>query len=372
MSSPAAAAEVSVAFGTPAIVVDLARPAGADLGPSGPAGGSGPAGASGPAGLSGAGPGAVSPPRGLPGPPGFSWAGPDTVARPPGLAVVVVGVHPGGLGAVPAGLAGLADVVVADPGPVLATVEAAPQASVTLALVLRAAGALGVAEALAVESAAYSTLQSGAEFARWRAGRVSAGADGRAVATEAGAGATPGPAVLVERAGADLHITLNRPERHNAVDVALRDELVEALTVACADPSIERVVLAGAGPSFCSGGDLAEFGSRPDPATAHLVRLTRSPARLLAELGPRLEARLHGACIGAGIEMAAFAGRVVARPDTLMSLPELRLGLIPGAGGTVSLPRRIGRHRTAELALTATPLEAATALAWGLVDAVEP
>ncbi|MDQ1499241.1 MAG: hypothetical protein QOI86_2581, partial [Actinomycetota bacterium] len=169
-----------------------------------------------------------------------------------------------------------------------------------------------------------------------------------------------------------LRVTLSRPERHNAVNMALRDQLVEALLVACADPTIERVVLDGAGPSFCSGGDLTEFGTLPDPATAHLVRLTRSPARLLGELAPRLEVRLHGACIGAGIEMAAFARRVVAHPDTAISLPEVGLGLIPGAGGTVSLPRRIGRHRTAELALSPTPIDAATALRWGLIDAIEP
>jgi enoyl-CoA hydratase/carnithine racemase len=156
------------------------------------------------------------------------------------------------------------------------------------------------------------------------------------------------------------------------VTSALQQELVEALLVAGADASVERVLLDGSGPSFCSGGDLAEFGTLPDPATAHLVRLTRSPARLLAELAPRLEVRLHGACIGAGIEMAAFAGRIVAHPDTLISLPEVSLGLIPGAGGTVSLPRRIGRHRTAELALTGMKLGAAEALRWGLVDAVEP
>jgi enoyl-CoA hydratase/carnithine racemase len=178
--------------------------------------------------------------------------------------------------------------------------------------------------------------------------------------------------VLVERAGANLRLTLNRPARHNAVGTGLRDALFEALLVACADASVERVVLDGAGPSFCSGGDLDEFGTLPDPATAHLVRLTRSPARLLARLGARLEVRLHGACIGAGIEMAAFAGRVVARPDTVISLPEVGLGLIPGAGGTVSLPRRIGRHRTAELALRGGPIDAATALRWGLVDVVEP
>jgi len=255
--------------------------------------------------------------------------------------------------------------VVGDPDPVAAVVEASPRAAVALALTLRGGPAPDVAAALVTESAAYSMLQAGPEFARWRASTPAAGV------TSAPTGA-PAPPVLVERAGDELHVTLNRPARHNALDTALRDALFEALMVACADASVRRVVLAGAGPSFCSGGDLDEFGTLPDPATAHLVRLTRSPARLLARLRPRLEARVHGACIGAGIEMAAFAGRVVARSDTVISLPEVGLGLIPGAGGTVSLPRRIGRHRSAELAFRGGPIDAATALRWGLVDIVEP
>ena len=68
---------------------------------------------------------------------------------------------------------------------------------------------------------------------------------------------------------------------------------------------------------------------------------------------------------------AAFADRVVARPDTFVALPEVAMGLIPGAGGTVSLPRRIGRQRTAYLALSGRRLDVATAHAWGLVDAVD-
>jgi enoyl-CoA hydratase/carnithine racemase len=131
-------------------------------------------------------------------------------------------------------------------------------------------------------------------------------------------------------------------------------------------------VLRGLGPSFCAGGDLDEFGSFDDPAGAHIVRLTRSPARLLAALGPRVTARVHGACYGSGVELPAFAGRVVADPGSTFALPEVRLGLVPGAGGTVSLPRRIGRHRTALLGLSTAPIDAPTALAWGLVDAVEP
>jgi enoyl-CoA hydratase/carnithine racemase len=261
-------------------------------------------------------------------------------------------------------LADLVDLVVEDARSVMAAVQANPQAAVTLALVLRASLTLAVPAGLAAESAAYSMLQAGVEFARWRLGASPASPEGSPTRS--------GAPVLMERAGDWLHVTLNRPGRHNAVDAAVQEGLVEALLVACADPSIERVLFDGAGPSFCSGGDLAEFGTLPDPATAHLVRLTRSPARLLAALGSRLEVRVHGACIGAGIEMAAFAGRVVAAPDTLISLPEVAFGLIPGAGGTVSLPRRIGRHRTAELALGGSPIDAATAQRWGLVDAVEP
>ncbi len=78
----------------------------------------------------------------------------------------------------------------------------------------------------------------------------------------------------------------------------------------------------------------------------------------------------HGACVGAGTEMAAYAGRVVATPDAFFALPEVRMGLVPGAGGSVSVPRRIGRWRSAWLALTGDRLPAMTALRWGLVDEV--
>jgi enoyl-CoA hydratase/carnithine racemase len=80
---------------------------------------------------------------------------------------------------------------------------------------------------------------------------------------------------------------------------------------------------------------------------------------------------VHGACVGAGVELPAFAARVVAREDARFWLPELSMGLVPGAGGTVSLPRRIGRQRTAWLALSGAQLDASTALRWGLVDEID-
>jgi hypothetical protein len=257
-----------------------------------------------------------------------------------------------------------ADLVVAPDGPelaaTLATVEADPLAAITLAVLLRGAERRSVAEGLVAESTAYGLLQAGPEFAAWRRG---------VPRRERPAG--EGPPVLAERHGGELSITLNRPHVLNAFDAAMRDELVSALQVALADPSVTSVVLRGAGSSFCSGGDLDEFGTRPDPATAHLVRLQRSAGRVLSELADRTTVHIHGSTVGSGIELAAFAHQVVADRGTRISLPEVHLGLIPGAGGTVSLPPRIGRHATMLLAVGLPWVDAELALAWGLVDRLE-
>lgn len=241
------------------------------------------------------------------------------------------------------------------------TVRAAPRAAVALVKLLRITRVLPVADGLAAESAAYSMLLAGTEFARWLAGRPPR----RPLPDE------PKPAVVVERSGPVLHVVLNRPERRNAFDRTMRDGLVDAFDFALADPSVEQVVVRGAGPAFCSGGDLTEFGTSPDPSTAHLIRLDRSVAARVDRCHDRVVARVHGACIGAGIEIPSFAGRLVATPDTFFQLPELAMGLVPGAGGTVGITRRIGRWRTAYLALSGVRLDAGTALNWGLVDAVE-
>ena len=235
------------------------------------------------------------------------------------------------------------------------------QAAVVLGRVLRTTETLPVPAGLEVESFAYSTLLSGQEFRHWLRSRE--------------AQRLPLPAempVVTRRDGARLLITLNRPERRNAYGRQLRDALTDALRVALLDPAITRVVLDGAGPVFCSGGDLAEFGTAPDLATAHFIRTRAGAARLIHDLGTRIEARVHGPCVGAGIELPAFAGTVVADEGATFRLPEIDMGLIPGAGGTVSIPRRIGRWRTLYLALTGRPLPAATALVWGLVDSVAP
>ena len=217
----------------------------------------------------------------------------------------------------------------------LATVAGAPLAARAFVVHMRAAPR-PLEAGLDAESAVYSSLQAGPEFAAWRAGRPVRQRE------------PLGEPVRLERAGPTLTITLHRPEVRNALNTAMRDALVEAFALPALDPSIEAVHLRGVGESFCSGGDLDEFGTFPDRVTAHL----------------------HGACAGSGIELPAFAGRVLAAPSTRLSLPELALGLIPGAGGTVSITRRVGRHRTTRLGLTGESLDAATALDWGLIDAI--
>jgi enoyl-CoA hydratase/carnithine racemase len=279
----------------------------------------------------------------------------ELTSVPPHTGVIV------GMGSMAHPCASGCDMVVDDPSDVLAAIENAPIAAIALVWLLRATEAIDVADALIVESATYSTLQAGPEHEAWLAARTRRDSATRSEAEP----------VLVARDGDVLHLTLNRPEVRNAYNAAMRDALLDALEIAALDPSITTVRIDGAGPNFCSGGDLDEFGTRPDPATAHIIRVTRSVGRAVHDLRERVQVILHGPCVGAGVELPAFAGKVVARPDATFRLPEVAMGLVPGAGGTVSLPRRIGRHRTAWLALTGATIDAATALDWGLVDAVD-
>ena len=232
-------------------------------------------------------------------------------------------------------------------------------AALTAAQILRQTLDHSLDQALILESFAYSTLLASEGFRLWRERtprRVRPG--------------EPDERVVMAREGETLHLRLARPKARNAFDARMRDALVEALAFALEDPDEAMVLLDGEGPDFSAGGDLDVFGLAPDPGIAHLVRVQQSPARLIAALGPRLTASLHGHCIGAGIEAPAAAARVIAREGTVMRLPELGMGLIPGAGGTATIPRRIGRLRTLYMILSGAEIDALTARAWGLVDEV--
>lgn len=240
-------------------------------------------------------------------------------------------------------------------------IEKCPIAAVSVVQILRMSERVTFKDAVLIESFAYSSLLAGGEFAEWRA-----------LKTPRPVPHVTTPLVNFERDADHVTITLQRIDRRNAFSAQLRDQLVDALTSVLIDPSRPHVVLQAIGPAFCAGGDLDEFGSSRNLADAHAIRSTRSSAVLVHALGDRIEARIHGACIGAGIEIPASAHKVIARPDAFMQLPEIMMGLVPGAGGCASLPRRIGRHRSCFVALSASRIDADTALNWGLVDEISP
>ena len=252
------------------------------------------------------------------------------------------------------------------------TVIASPQASVSLVQLLRATETLNVRDALMAESWVYSMLQGGHVFQNWLRTQKPQQATAPPPTNQPAVPTDDSPAVLTDDSTDTLHLTLNRPERRNAFSAEMRDHLVKALRAANPAPPAGGIVLSGAGEAFCSGGDLNEFGTTPDSATAHIVRSLRSAAWEMHLLRDHIRVNLHGACIGAGIELPAFTANITSTPDAFFWLPEVRLGLVPGAGGTVSLPRRIGRHRTAWLALTNRRLNPPTAKKWGLIDAIIP
>lgn len=236
-----------------------------------------------------------------------------------------------------------------------------PIAASVLVQTLRVTEKMPVMQALDVESLAYATLQGGAEFRHWLENHK---AEFPAVPTD------DGPAVMIEREGNVLSLQLNRASNRNAINVEMRDALGEALQLVLADDAITSVQLSGRGKCFSVGGDLTEFGTLPDPASAHAIRSLTMPGRFLAQCADRAEVHVHGACIGSGVELPAFARKVTASADSFFHLPELQFGLLPGGGGCVGIPRRIGRQRMAWWVLSGKRINAQKALEWGLVDQV--
>ena len=231
------------------------------------------------------------------------------------------------------------------------------QPALVLAHLLRQKAYQNVSQGLVLESLSYGMLQSGSQFKAWlnQRGDIARVLDEK-------------PVVLASRSDESLEIYLNRPERSNAYSSDMRDQLFDFLQIARFDEAVTKVKLHGLGKSFCSGGDLAEFGSVDFPPDGHIIRMHRSPALSSHSIADKLEVYLHGVCAGAGIEIPAFASRVFGNESVEIFLPEISMGLIPGAGGTVSLPRRIGPQKTAYLAMSGKTLSLSDALAWGLID----
>ncbi len=181
------------------------------------------------------------------------------------------------------------------------------------------------------------------------------------------------PTVLFEKSGGLAYITLNRPEALNAYSVRMRDDLYEVLSAVTWDDEIRVVILKGAGErAFCAGADLKEFMTATSAVKARQIRVARDLWRLFLAVRQPLIAALHGFVLGSGMEMALLSDLRIASTDAVFGLPEVGLGIIPGAGGTQSLPRIMGLSRSLDMLLTNRRIDANEAYNSGLVNRVVP
>jgi enoyl-CoA hydratase len=181
-----------------------------------------------------------------------------------------------------------------------------------------------------------------------------------------------GAFVSIERRDAVALVTIDNPPV-NALSTALLAELEAAIEERDADDAVRAVVLTGAGErAFVAGADIREFPAlREDP--------DGGPARALVRVGLRIEAgrtpvivAIRGFCLGGGLELAMCCDVRVCAEDAQLGQPEIKLGLVPGGGGTQRLPRLVGMGRAMLLNLTGDFVDAATAERWGLVEKVVP
>lgn len=167
-------------------------------------------------------------------------------------------------------------------------------------------------------------------------------------------------------------LTVNRPERRNALNGVVRAELADALVALRDEPEVRVVVITGAGDrAFVAGADITEFAER----TALEQRQVMGPPRifeLIAEFPKPVIAMINGLALGGGCELALACDLRIAAETARLGQPEIRLGLIPGGGGTQRLPRLVGAGRALRLILTGEPIDAREALRIGLVDEVVP
>jgi enoyl-CoA hydratase/carnithine racemase len=173
--------------------------------------------------------------------------------------------------------------------------------------------------------------------------------------------------VLVSSAAGVCEIRLNRPEKRNAITLAMYEALCAALAQAQADPAVRAVLVSGEGAGFSAGNDLNDFLSGLKFDGDHpIIRLLRA----LATFGKPLLAAVHGQTVGIGTTLLLHCDLVVAARSTVFSMPFVKLGLVPEAASSLLLPRLVGQQRAAELLLLGKPFDAATAHSMGLVNRV--
>ncbi len=178
--------------------------------------------------------------------------------------------------------------------------------------------------------------------------------------------------LLEERHGRVAILTINRPDKLNALSQQVRDAMVARLAALEADDAVGAVVVTGAGDkSFVAGADIAEFAGRTPLDQREAMRFPRI-FDVMSSFPKPVIAMINGFCLGGGCEMAASCDLRVASEKARFGQPEIKLGLIPGGGGTQRLPRLIGHGQTMRLVLTGEMIGAEEAQRIGLVETVVP
>jgi enoyl-CoA hydratase/carnithine racemase len=167
--------------------------------------------------------------------------------------------------------------------------------------------------------------------------------------------------------GGIARIFLNRPEKVNALDSGMLQALLETIARVGADGKVRVVVLGGHGRAFCGGADVNELANLTQSNAGQFVERIHAVCAAIRALPVPVVARLHGAVIGAGLEIAAACDLRIAAEGTKFSMPEVRLG-IPSVVEAALLPRLMGSGRAAWLVLTGEPIDARRAYEWGLVE----
>lgn len=166
-------------------------------------------------------------------------------------------------------------------------------------------------------------------------------------------------------------VTVNRPKALNALNRALVETLAASFEELGADPAVEGIVLTGAGDrAFVAGADISELTDLTSETAFRFARRGQEVMRLIEGTPKPVIAAIGGYALGGGLELALACHLRVAAPKARLGLPEVKLGVIPGYGGTQRLPRLIGRGRALRMILTGAPVGSGEALAAGLVDAV--
>jgi enoyl-CoA hydratase/carnithine racemase len=178
-------------------------------------------------------------------------------------------------------------------------------------------------------------------------------------------------AVLVHQEEPAARITLNRPEKRNALSLELMQDLIDTLRRVSADPGVRVVVVEAAGPAFSAGHDLSEMVGRDVPFFQRLFDVCTELMETIRRLPQPVIAKVHGIATAAGCQLVAACDLAVAADSARFATPGVKIGLFCSTP-MVPLSRAIGRKRALDMLLTGRPIDAATALDWGLVSRVVP